>query len=166
MTELTALAQGIFQVQAPSVSWYVMLGLICLPGVVAVGATMASTLIWRHMNRAAGNPRLPSNRVFKVTLLAGALWGPLCQWTLQELASILTGVPVLPKLIIVAPFITGIAAVGTYEFLRWIARAKSKESEVWRGFYLWLSVKHLEGRDNTEVADDSDLTILNGKNSK
>lgn len=148
---VTAL-QAIYSTPAMQAPWYIALAIVAFPGILAVTLTMASVIVLRRVNRADGNPPVPARRVMRWTLLAGIIFGPLCQWGFQELSTSLTGVPMSWKLVIVAPFITGIAAMVAYEILRWAARDR------WPGIYALISVRHDPRRGHAGESEPSDLT--------
>lgn len=141
---------GGHQLEAP---WYVTLLIICAPGFLAVCMTIVSTTMLRRVNRAANG--LPFNvwTSIKITLGAGALWGLLVQWSMGELVFGLTGIPTSWKLIVIAPFITGLVSMAAYDGLRWYTKDKHP------GLYELLSVKHRKSEGHAGGnGDDGDLT--------
>lgn len=150
--------QAIYGGPAKGAPWYVTLIIQCWPGIFAVILTIATGVFIKRMNRSLGNQPLKVPTQIKYTLLAGALWGPLLQWGLQEAVSDLVGIPTNWKLIVLAPFITGAASMVAYDMLRWYTKPR------WPTLYEMVTVRHQPGVDYTDSNAPSDLTQLPSDN--
>jgi hypothetical protein len=140
--------------------WFVTLLIICAPGAAAVLMTIASVVIVKRINRADG--RKPVGVLHSVlwTLGFGAAWGPLSQWSLQTLISSLTGIAPDYKLIVISPFITGVASIVGYDMLRWWTKTR------YPGLYGLLSVKHYAKSGHVGGnGDDGDLTYYQAQSA-
>lgn len=145
--------QTVYGGAASGAPWWVTAGIVLAPGAVAVLLTIASGVMVRRVNRAAGKPPLSVMASIKWTLAFGALWGPLVSFGFAELVYSLTNVATSWKAVVVAPFITGIASMIAYDMLRWYTQKRHP------GIYGLLSVKHRKDAGHAGGnGDDGDLT--------
>lgn len=138
-------------------TWWI-LATIFAPGALAQVLTIATGVAVRRMNRdALKRPPMNPLAVIWWVLGAGAVWGPLCQWGLQEVVQMLTGFPPIPKLIIVGAFITGPISLVLFEAACWWSQERHPR------LYALLKVRHEPARGHVGETTDGDLTAV-GRN--
>lgn len=138
---------------AADVPWYVTLAIVLAPGGAAMVLTIATVIMVRRINRADGRPPLTVMQSVLWALGAGAAWGPLMQWALQQLVASLTGIAPDYRLIVIAPAVTGIASLVGYDLLRWWTKTR------YPGLYALISVKHRSAAGHSGDSVNGDLTM-------
>ena len=133
--------------------YMVLLAITITPGAAAIFLTITSMVFIKRINRASGYSPLSVMKQVAWIIGLGAIWGPLMQFALQRLVADLTGLRLYWELIVTAPFITGIASIGIYDFIL-MPYLRKKYPAV----YELLKVRHRKVEDI--ASDNGDMTIL------
>lgn len=146
---------AIFGNKASGAPWWIVLAIALTPTAAALFLTITTTFFFRIVNRdVLKRKTLDALTLIKITIYAGLLWGPLCQWGLQRITADLTGLRVYWELIVMAPFVTGPFSLGFYMFVLMPVLRKRVP-----GLYETLKVRHRKSQGDADDSRPGDATI-------
>lgn len=146
----------VFTVSSSHVSPVVFWGTVMSPLIAATILTSVMILALKRANRKDGNEPISAMRLLIAYMLAGAIFGGVSQWAMQELVEYLTAFSANYKMVIFAAMSAGIAAMLLTQFLLWWSRRMK-----WDRLYRFILVEHVKGVDYTRVTDWEQTIVTN-----
>ena len=136
--------------------------IVAAPALLACTLTVAVVRYLHAMYIQETKSKFTIRQAVKNSIIVGAIFGPLCQWGMQGLLNFLVAMPFDYRLIILAPFVTGIASMVWFELLKIIfhSRYKSTGKKGWKRAFNWLNIKTNEDEDGNVELEGGDLTVI------
>tara|TARA_R110000772_G_scaffold76180_1_gene164774 strand:+ start:2525 stop:3061 length:537 start_codon:yes stop_codon:yes gene_type:complete len=136
--------------------------IVAAPAFLACILTVVVVRYLHAMHIQETKRKFTIRQAVKRSMIVGAIFGPLCQWGMQGLLNFLVAMPFDYRLIILAPFVTGIASMVWFELLKIIfhSRYKSTGKKGWKRAFNWLNIKTNEDEEGNVELEGGDLTVI------
>ena len=136
------MAAGVVSVEEKGVPLWQYALILSAPAILAMIGTIILVRFMRAIYLDDHKKPMPRGRAFWSSMIAGAVLGVLVQYSLQQLVSVLTGLPVIWELLIFAAG-NGLYSLLGYEVVRWVLawRYRSTGNPTYRSIFNWISVK-------------------------